>query len=67
MIVRLHSVSEDDSIWQISLDRASGPVALDYIDARREHRSFASFSEGYYDAEADGNGWTLLGRVADAA
>lgn len=64
MIVRLHPISEDCSVWQVSVDRAAGPVAVDYTELRAEQRSFVGAGEGYFEAEPTGDGWDLRRRVS---
>jgi hypothetical protein len=64
MIVKLTPATEDRRVWKVSVPRdAETSIAVDYMTAAEEQRSFLGRDGGYYDAEPAAEGWELRRRV----
>jgi hypothetical protein len=65
MIVKLTPASEDRRVWMVSVSPDSQQaVAVDFMTAREEQRSFLGEDPAYYEAEPTADGWDLKTRLA---
>ncbi len=64
MIVKLTPASEDRRVWMVSVSPdAHRAVAVDFMTAREEQRSFLGDGTAYYEAEPTADGWDLKTRL----
>jgi hypothetical protein len=65
MIVKLSPASDDRRVWMVSVtpdDHRS--VAVDFMTAPEEQRSFLGDDTAYYEAEPTAEGWHIKERLA---